>query len=97
MTAEIPDWMIIDAVRYAVGRTSYQTGVTSDWLVAHWQDIPDHVRAIIRRDLENEFRMDDDCRKRIETGERQPGGLPLGWDCDREVWERVRKLWGGAT
>jgi hypothetical protein len=80
----IPSWAIIDFCRYAVGRQSYQVGTTVDWLVAHWDELPRHARSIIRNDLEDEFRRDDEAR----AGGRE--GLPLGMDMDRRQWERVR-------
>ena len=68
--AERPDWMIVDAVRYAIGRRSYQVGVTADWLCLHWVDLPGNVRAQIIRDIEAEFdradMMDDIDRQQWE-------------------------------
>ncbi len=72
----IPDWMVIDAARYAMGRATYQASVTARWLVAHWSEIPPPAREIIRRDMEEHYRRGD-----------------LGWDCDRDEWDRVRALW----
>lgn len=84
----VPDWLVIDAVRYAVGRRTYQVDVTARWLCVVWARLPAHVREIIQRDLEVEFRRDDAMRAR---GERTC--LPLGMDCDRESWAMVRALW----
>ena len=83
----IPSWLIIDAVRYAVGRTSYQVGETAQWVIANWESLPEHAKTIIKQDLETEFERDD--RLRAE-GTRY---LPLGHDCDRREWEKVRALW----
>jgi len=87
VVASLPDWLIIDAVRYAVGRCSTQPAETAAWLVAHWRHIPATTQAIIRRDLEEAFRDDDDARARGSEYKR------LGWDCDRQTWETVRALW----
>lgn len=84
----LPDWLVIDAVRYVIGRTSVQADETSLWLVEHWDRLPERVRQQVRRDLEREFERDDRAR-----AEGRVQGLPLGWNCDRLAWERVRKLW----
>ena len=83
--AMIPDWMIIDAVRYAIGRMSYQVGETTDWLVENWNELPERVRAVIQQDLEEVFAKDDK--------ERKDNRGPLGMDQDRRAWERGRGLW----
>jgi len=54
-------------------------------------DIEQPVRDLIRRELERAFEQDDKAR----AGEAQ-GYKPLGWDCDRKQWERVRSLWANA-
>lgn len=89
----IPDWLVIDAVRYAVGRTSVQPAVTSAWLIGVWDKLTPFVQSIIRRDLDEEFRRDDFARQLVRDGKREAGCYPLGWDCDRYSWERVRELW----
>lgn len=87
---DVPDWLVIDAVRYAVGRRSVQPTITADWLVANWRQLTPAVRDTVRRDLEGEFR-DDDRLRADPRGERTY--YPLGDDCDRAAWERVRALW----
>ena len=86
----IPSWMIIDAARYACGRMTYQVGVTVNWLVAHWGELPEHAKSIIKQDLETEFKNDDRLRGSGSSFK------PLGSDIDRKQWERVRALWGDA-
>lgn len=85
----VPSWLIIDSVRYAVGRTSSQPDTTARWLCGVWKKLPEDVREIIQRDLEEVFRRDDRARAGGESKY-----LPLGWDCDRQSWEMVRALWG---
>lgn len=89
--ARLPAWLFVDAVRYAIGRQSYQVGVTADWLCAYWQHLPAEARTIIRRDVEEAFTRDDVARKHEST--RGCQSLPLGSDCDRASWEQVRALW----
>lgn len=86
-----PDWMLIDAVRYAIGRQSYQVGVTCRWLAATWAQIPADAKEIIRRDVEEAFQLDDRDR---EDGSQYKY---LGMDMDRREWEKVRALWRETT
>ena len=79
------DWMVIDAVRYAMGRRSYQVSVTCDWVKMNWPFLGDHIQEIIRQDVEGEFL----------TAERTLNYSHLGSDCDRRDWEGVRALWRG--
>lgn len=80
--------MVTAAFRYCLGRQTYIVSVCADWLVANWDRFPQNVRDVIQRDLEEEFERDDAAR-------REGNSLckPLGWDCDRKEWERVRALW----
>ena len=81
------DLMAIAAVRYCLGRMTYITSDCSEWLLAQWPNIKPSARAIIQRDIEDEFKRDDEAR---ESGAEY---TPLGWDCDRAVWANVRALW----
>ena len=81
------DMMAIAAVRYCLGRTTYITHDCSEWLVQQWPNIKPRARAVIKRDIDEAFASDDVAR---EAGDRYK---PLGWDCDRAVWQKVRELW----
>ena len=81
------DLMAIAAVRYCLGRMTYITSDCADWLVAQWLNIKPNARAVIQRDIEDEFARDDDAR---QNGKEYK---PLGCDCDRAAWQRVRELW----
>ena len=83
--------MVIAAFRYCVGRQTYIVGACADWLIEVWPLLSDNTKAVIKRDLEAEFVRDDEAREREESYK------PLGWDCDRKDWERVRKLWSTET
>ena len=83
------DLMVIAAFRYCLGRMTYIAGVCADWLVDKWPELPPHSRALIRTELERAFEQDDEDRA---TG---ASFKALGWDCDRESWEKVRALWAG--
>ena len=81
------DLMAIAAFRYCCGRMTYIVGDCADWLISAWPELSDNAKAVIQRDLELEFQKDDEARL---FGEEHK---PLGMDCDRKEWERVRKLW----
>lgn len=82
--------MAVAAFRYCLGRMTYITGDCADWLVENWDDIPSHAQTQIVRELEAAFANDDRARASSDSSRAI---YPLGWDCDRAEWERVRKLW----
>lgn len=82
--------MALAAVRYCMGRRTYITSDCADWLIEAWPHIPEGTRRIIQRDLEREIKEDDEAR---QSGDSHK---PLGDDCDRASWLRVRQLWSGA-
>ncbi len=85
------DLMAIAAIRYCLGRQTYIVGDCADWLIAAWPHISESARKTIQRDVEKEFTRDDEAR------ERNAAHKPLGADCDRADWERVRALWKEQT
>lgn len=93
MTEMPPDWMILYATRYCLGRMSYAVGEMCDWLVANWSRIPLPMQNILRRDVEEAFARDD--RDREDHDGSGPKWFALGMDMDRRQWERVRELWTG--
>lgn len=82
--------MFIAAFRYCLGRQTYIVGDCADWLIKTWPLLSDQTKAIIKRDLEDEFRRDDEARSDGHDYK------PLGADCDRKQWARVRQLWSAA-
>jgi uncharacterized protein YijF (DUF1287 family) len=76
--------MITAAIRYCIGRRTYIVGVCTDWIIANWDDWPENVKTIIQRDLDQEF----------ERAAQKSDWKPLGDDCDKRDWEKVRALWG---
>lgn len=81
------DLMAIAAVRYCLGRMTYITSDCSEWLLQQWPNIKPNARTVIQRDIDEAFARDDEAR---EAGDSYK---PLGWDCDRAVWQKVRELW----
>ena len=84
------DLMALAAVRYCLGRQTYIVSDCADWLIQQWPNFHLSTQVIIKRDIEQEFARDDEVRSRLNAV-----GLykPLGDDCDRAQWERVRMLW----
>lgn len=89
MTNNEQDIVWVGACRYYLGRMTYAVHSFCDTLVRHWPELSEHTRAIIKRDVEEEFRRDDLARRPKSNAIM----LPLGHDCDRQSWEKVRKLW----
>ena len=79
--------MLIFATRYCTGRKTIAAASFARELAEAWPTIPAHTRNIIRRDLTDAFKDDDEARARGETYR------PLGMDCDRQAWEAVRQAW----
>ena len=77
----------LGAFRYYCGRMTYAVGDFCGMLIAEWPDLPAPLRNLIGAELEAEFRRDDELRGKGASY------LPLGNQCDRESWERVRALW----
>lgn len=80
---------VVATFRYCLGRQTYIVQECVDWLMLHWPSIQKPVRTLIQRELERAFEQDDKVRAAGVEG----GYKPLGWDCDRQQWERVRALW----
>lgn len=77
----------VGAFRYHLGRMTYAVSDFCNLLIETWPTLPEHTRNLIRRDLEEEFKRDNEART-----EGWPY-RPLGDDCDRREWARVRALW----
>ena len=82
--------MALAAVRYCIGRMTYITNDCADWLCSVWPKLPENVKAIVQRDVEEAFARDDEDRAEKRDYKT------LGHDCDRADWERVRDLWRKA-
>lgn len=94
LDSEMTDWgdnslMMMAGFRYCLGRMTYMSQVCARWIVRNWSKMPDNIRGLIKRELEEEFARDDADRK--EGRDHRA----LGHDCDRAEWEMVRNLWRG--
>lgn len=77
----------LGAFRYYCGRMTYAVSDFCSQLIGQWPALPEKTKVLIQRDLEAEFKRDDEARA---DGQQW---RPLGNDCDRQQWERVRQLW----
>jgi hypothetical protein len=85
------DLMVVAAFRYCLGRTTYIVKDCADWLIDYWPNFEQGAKDIIKKELEEAFARDDESRK-YGAGFNTLSH-PLGHDCDREKWARVRRLW----
>ena len=86
----IPDWMIIDAIRYSIGRQTTQVETTCSWVVENWFWIHTATKMQIMRDVEKAFKEHAQYAKKTSLLKIHS---PLGAKCDIEQWKKVRKLW----
>ncbi len=78
-----PDFLVIGAFRYAMGRQTYVTSETSQWLIANWETLSIKARSIIARDLAEAIREDDaDALDGVKIRR-------LGADMDRAEWVKL--------
>lgn len=88
-TIEVPDFVVVQANRYMLGRMTYAVGEHCQWLISAWPKLSDWAKDIIQTDVDRHFDFDD--RARTAPGKDFP--LPLGMNMDRQEWEKVRALW----
>lgn len=97
-----PSELVFWSFRYFLGRMTIATCDFAEKLARVYPHLSLHVRELIERDLEREFEKDDEARERMAARiakatndeellkARMDACLPLGHDCDRAAWEKVR-------
>jgi hypothetical protein len=85
----LPNWMIINAVRYALDRKTPQVSITCDWLILNWNWIGEDTRAQIKRDINDKF----SDYSRLKHLPNLKYCSSLSSQDILENWEKVRKLW----
>lgn len=80
----------VGSFRYFLGRMTIAVSCYCDQLVKNWPRLDERIQVVIKRELEQAFIEDDLARKQADRV------LPLGHDCDRNSWEKVRTLWKEA-
>ena len=61
-----------------------------DHVINIWRMLSDTLKKTILKELEEEFVRDDQFRAKSQ--DQQLAGSPLGWDCDRATWDRLRQF-----
>ena len=77
----------LGSFRYHLGRKTYAVSEFCELLIQEWANLPEITKTLISKELENTFIRDDMDRAYGQSI------LPLGMDCDRKEWEKVRKLY----
>jgi len=85
--SDAPDDLVFWAFRYFLGRCTIHTCCFAKELAEAWRHLDKRVADMIKNELEKEFERDDIARA---EGEQYK---PLGWDCDRAAWEKVREAY----
>jgi hypothetical protein len=80
------DILWIGAFRYYLGRRTHAVSDFCHLLLIQWNSLPTRTKTIIQHELSNAFLRDDDDR------DKGLSHLPLGADCDRAEWEKVKVL-----
>lgn len=78
--------LYLGAFRYYLGRATYAVGDFVDILVRQWPTLPDRVRKLVAKEVDDAFDADDEARRDGRDHK------PLGMDCDRRQWQRVREM-----
>ena len=91
---ETPSDLVFWSFRYFLGRMTIATVSFAEDLAKAWPFLDERVQQLIKRELEHEFELDDRARAdKAEKGEQsiyKYSSMPLGMDCDREAWQKVR-------
>lgn len=82
------EYMIMSTVDRALGSKTIGAMSFVQDLARYWDSLPARVRHYIERMVEGKFVADDAQRAAGRTEY-----LPLGMDCDRAEWERLRARW----
>jgi hypothetical protein len=81
---DTPSDLVFWSFRYFLGRRSIHTTCFARNLATAWPHLDERVQSLIIRELEYEFRRDDEAR-----ADNDPYKA-LGDDCDRAAWQLVR-------
>ncbi len=86
----------LGATRYFLGRMTIAVSSFCTTLQQQWPGLPEQVRRLIQRDVEEAFTQDDWQRSMV-SGAASLRPYALGMDMDRRYWEQVRELWRKET
>lgn len=81
---DTPSDLVFWSFRYFLGRMTIATGMFAGDLAKAWPYLAPNIQGLIKRELEEEFKRDDEARAEKRDWK------PLGHDCDRAAWQKVR-------
>lgn len=89
---DTPSDLIFWSFRYFLGRMTIATCCFAIDLATGWEHLDHRIQELIKHELEKEFERDDAARKDILENEKSiyKHCRPLGHDCDRAAWQKVR-------
>ena len=90
---DTPSDLVFWSFRYFLGRMTIHACCFAESLAKAWPHLDERVQNLIIRELEEEFKRDDEARlRRTEStvAKQYISTLPLGMDCDRAAWQKVR-------
>lgn len=83
------EFTIIAAERYYLGRMTIAACSFAQFeLYPAWPHLSKNTQSVIKRDVEEMFRIDDESRK-----DPLEKWHPLGMDMDRAAWSVLRQRW----
>lgn len=80
--------LVMSATSYYLGRMTGLVEVHCQRLINAWPSLSMNCQDYIRRIVETAFERDEAVKGGGELQYR-----PLGMECDRECWRKVRELW----
>ena len=73
----------VGAFRYYLGRMTISTHSFCSSLIDNWEQVPEQAQRVIKRDLLEEIKRDDEDRRVLRECRA------LGHDCDSQKWREV--------
>ena len=86
--------LVFWSFRYFMGRMTIATCCFADELAKAWPLLEERTQNLIRKELDEAFAKDDELRADPVCSSHY---YPLGMDCDRAHWERVRAAYTANT
>lgn len=86
--------LVFWSFRYFMGRTTIATCCFADELARAWPLLDERTQNLIRKELDEAFSKDDEMRADPVCSSHY---YPLGMDCDRTHWEKVRAAYTANT
>lgn len=89
--------LVFWSFRYFLGRMTIAACAFAEDLARVWPLLAPNIQNLIMQELENAFDRDDKLRLEAKEQGKPATYLPLGHDCDREAWEKVRTAYSSLN